>query len=161
MSPEEAKSATKCFVIGGEALTAQAISFWQENAPDTDLYNEYGPTEAVVGCCVHKVFAAASSVGPVPIGRPIANAQLYVLDRHLNPCAIGVPGEIHIGGAGLARGYIDRPQLTAERFIPDPFSHTPGARMYQTGDLARHLADGNLEYLGRLDQAVESTGLPR
>jgi len=158
LTPAEANVATNGFVIGGEALTSHAISFWQENAPHTALYNEYGPTEAVVGCCVYKVPAGAKFAGVVPIGRPIPNTQLYILDRRLNPTPIGIPGEIHIGGSGLARGYLDRPRLTAERFMPDPFSRHEGARIYKTGDLARHLPDGNIEYLGRVDRQLKIRG---
>ncbi|HXC72022.1 MAG TPA: amino acid adenylation domain-containing protein [Pyrinomonadaceae bacterium] len=158
LTPQEASVATNGFVIGGEALTPHAISFWQENAPHTTLYNEYGPTEAVVGCCVYKVPSGATFEGPVPIGQPIPNTQLYILDRYLNPTAIGIPGEIYIGGIGLARGYLSRPQLTAERFIPDPFGDEQGARIYKTGDLARRLADGNVEYLGRIDRQLKIRG---
>lgn len=158
LSPQEVNAATNGFVIGGEALTAHAITFWQENAPHSALYNEYGPTEAVVGCCAYKVPSGAKFAGPVPIGQPIPNTQLYILDDHLNPTPIGIPGEIHIGGIGLARGYRKRPRLTAERFIPDPFGQRPGARIYKTGDLARRLADGNIEYLGRSDRQLKIRG---
>ena len=156
LTATEAAAATNGFVIGGEALTSEAIAFWQENAPRTALYNEYGPTEAVVGCCVYKVSASAKFAGVVPIGRPIPNTQLYVLDRHLNPTPIGIPGELYIGGSGLARGYLDRPELTAERFIPNPFGREE--RIYKTGDLARHLPDGNIEYLGRVDRQLKIRG---
>jgi amino acid adenylation domain-containing protein len=158
LSPSEANAATNGFVIGGEALTGNTVSFWQENASHTALYNEYGPTEAVVGCCVYKIPAGVRFDGVVPIGRPIPNTRLYILDRHLNPTPIGVAGEIHIGGVGLARGYLDRSGLTAERFMPDPFSLKRGARVYKTGDLARHLSDGNVEYLGRLDRQLKIRG---
>jgi acyl carrier protein len=94
----------------------------------------------------------------VPIGRPIANTEIYILDRYLKPVPVGVPGELHIGGAGLARGYFNRPELTEEKFIEHPFSDDPRARLYKTGDLARYRADGNIEYLGRLDQQVKLRG---
>ena len=94
----------------------------------------------------------------VPIGRPIGNTQVYILDPHLNPVPIGVAGELHIGGDGLARGYLNRPELTAEKFIADPFSNEPKSRLYKTGDLARYLPDGNIEFLGRIDNQVKIRG---
>jgi acyl carrier protein len=94
----------------------------------------------------------------VPIGRPIANTQIYILDSHLQPVPAGVPGELHIGGAGLARGYLNRPEHTAEKFIPNPFSDEPGARLYKTGDLVRYLPEGNIEFLRRIDQQVKIRG---
>jgi amino acid adenylation domain-containing protein len=144
------------FVIGGEALRADTLAFWQQAAPRTRLINEYGPTETVVGCCVYE--AAAPASGPVPIGRPIANTQLYVLDARMEPVPAGVIGELYIGGAGVARGYLHRPELTAERFVRDPFSHEPDARLYRTGDLARWRADGQLDYVGRADAQVKLRG---
>jgi amino acid adenylation domain-containing protein len=149
---------TRSFIIGGEALRGESLTFWRTHAPDTRLINEYGPTETVVGCCIYEVLAGASVSGAVPIGRPIANTQLYILDSLLQPVPIGIPGELHIGGDGLARGYLNRPELTAEKFIPNPFSPEPGARLYKTGDLARHRSDGNLEFLGRLDHQVKLRG---
>ena len=96
--------------------------------------------------------------GAVPIGRPIANTEIYILDRYLKPVPVGVPGELYIGGAGLARGYLNRPELTEEKFIGHPFSADPAARLYKTGDLARYRSDGNIEYLGRLDHQVKLRG---
>ena len=158
LGPGEAWGRARVLVIGGEALTSDHVSFWRQHAPETRLINEYGPTETVIGCCVHEVPAGELVEGAIPIGRPIANTQLYVLDRHLQPVPIGIPGELFIGGHGVARGYLNRPDLTAERFIPDPFSASPGARLYKTGDFARYRSDGVLEYLGRRDDQVKIRG---
>ncbi|HEY9853556.1 MAG TPA: amino acid adenylation domain-containing protein [Leptolyngbyaceae cyanobacterium] len=158
LSGEEASGQTKAFIIGGEALLAKSVSFWRNFAPNTRLINEYGPTETVVGCCVYEVSSQTPEFGTVPIGRPIANTQLYILDRYFKPVPIGVIGELYIGGAGLARGYLNRPELTAEKFIPDPFSEKPGNRLYKTGDLARYLPDGNIEFLGRIDHQIKLRG---
>lgn len=140
---------------GGEAIDAAT---WQTlaRAPATACYNLYGPTE----CTVDATTAAVGSAPAQPtIGRPLANVRLYLLDPQLQPVPIGVPGELYIGGAGLARGYWDRPDLTAERFIRDPFSTAPDARLYKTGDQVRYLPDGNIEFLGRLDHQVKLRGL--
>src|SRR5438046_2943325 len=94
----------------------------------------------------------------IPIGRPIGNTQVYILDRHLNAVPIGVSGELHIGGDGLARGYLNRPELTSEKFIPNPFSNEPASRIYKTGDLARYLPNGSVECLGRIDDQVKLRG---
>ena len=158
LSPEEVMGRTRAFIIGGENLTAQNIAFWQEFAPNTILVNEYGPTETVVGCCIYQVPNSQHHSGSVPIGTPIANTQLYVLDQHLQPVPIGVPGELYIGGKGVARGYFNRPDLTAQKFIPHPFSNEPGERLYKTGDLVSHRSDGTLEFLGRIDNQVKLRG---
>ena len=152
---EELAGQTNVVVLGGEALLGNSLSLWRDQAPGTRLINEYGPTETVVGCCVYEATEDTPRQGPVAIGRPIANTQLYVLDRALQPVPIGVPGELYIGGDGVARGYLNQAQLTAERFMPNPFT---SGRLYKTGDLVRHLADGNLEYLGRLDSQVKIRG---
>jgi amino acid adenylation domain-containing protein len=154
----EARAMTRVFVIGGENLTAESLQFWREAAPETRLINEYGPTETVVGCCIYEVRREDPQNGSVPIGRPIANTELYVLDEMRQPVAVGTMGELYIGGVGVARGYLNRPELTQERFLPDPFSGRPGARMYKTGDLARYRNDGILEYLGRIDNQVKIRG---
>ena len=156
--PEEAAGRTRLFVIGGENLLAEGLVLWREFAPATRLINEYGPTETVVGCCVYEVQATDPKSGSVPIGRPIANTQLYVLDRSLNPVPLGAVGELYIGGAGVARGYLNRPELTEERFVADPFSGHDGARLYKTGDVARYRKDGTLEYMGRIDNQVKVRG---
>ena len=151
------KIKARMLVIGGEALMAESLEFWRRSAPHTRFINEYGPTETVVGCCVYEV-RAEELAGAVPIGRPIANTQMYLLDEHLNPVPVGVTGEIYIGGDGLARGYLNRLELTAEKFLPNPFSKSAGCRLYKTGDLGRYLADGNIEFLGRRDQQVKIRG---
>ncbi|MCC5632722.1 amino acid adenylation domain-containing protein [Nostoc sphaeroides CHAB 2801] len=158
LSPQEAKYKTNAFIIGGENLTAQHINFWQQFAPDTVLINEYGPTETVVGCCIYQVPQTHNYSGSIPIGYPIANTQLYVLDQYLQPVPKGVVGELYIGGAGLARGYLNQPELTAQKFIPHPFSDEPEARLYKTGDQVRFCVDGTLEFLGRLDDQVKLRG---
>lgn len=149
---------TRAFIIGGEALWAQTLTSWRQFAPATRLINEYGPTETVVGCCVYEVQPDDLFHGPVLIGTPIANTRLYVLDRWLQPVPVGVTGELYIGGAGVSRGYRQRPDLTADRFLPDPFSAEAGSRLYRSGDLARYRADGQLEYLGRADQQIKLRG---
>ena len=159
ISPEDAQGRTRAFIIGGEELRAEHIAFWQEHAPDTELINEYGPTETVVGCCVYRLLRDEVENGKIPIGRPISNTQLYILDSsYRQPLPIGVTGELYIGGDGIARGYLNRPELTAEKFIPHLFSVKPGARLYRTGDLARYLPDGNIEFLGRADNQVKIRG---
>ncbi|VAW36161.1 Polyketide synthase modules and related proteins [hydrothermal vent metagenome] len=155
---EKAAVATRSFVIGGEQLTAEQLAFWQTHAPNTRLFNEYGPTETVVGCCVYEVLPQDELNGAVPIGQPIANTQLYVLDEKMARLPAGEVGELYIGGQGVARGYLKRPSLTAEKFVPDPFGKIPGARLYRTGDLVRMCADGNLEFLGRMDHQVKIRG---
>ncbi|MBC1213136.1 amino acid adenylation domain-containing protein [Trichormus variabilis ARAD] len=149
---------TRALIIGGEALLGKSLNFWRDNAPKTRIINEYGPTETVVGCCVYEVDEQTSLSGAILIGRPIANTQLYLLDDKQKLVPIGVPGELYIGGAGVARGYLNRPELTQQRFIPNPFSDEPNSRLYKTGDLARYLPDGNIEYLGRIDHQVKIRG---
>jgi amino acid adenylation domain-containing protein len=161
LSPREAAGRTNAFIIGGEALLGENLSFWQTHAPETVLVNEYGPTETVVGCCVYFVPKGKRFDGPVPIGRPIANTQLYVLDPHLQPVPVGAKGELYIGGDGVARGYLNLPELTAKSFILNPFAGedtSASAKLYKTGDLVRHRPDGNLEFLGRVDHQVKIRG---
>lgn len=154
----QAAHLARVFVVGGEQLHAESIAYWRTHAPATVIVNEYGPTETVVGCCVHFVTAESPQRGPIPIGRAIDRTQLHILDPDGAPVAAGQTGELYIGGQGVGRGYLQRPELTAERFLPDPFSAAPGARLYRTGDLARHLDDGQIEFLGRVDQQVKVRG---
>jgi amino acid adenylation domain-containing protein len=142
-------------LLGGEALPPALAAQITAVLPD-GLINVYGPTETTVWSTTHAV--PADAAGPIPIGRPIVNTRAYVLDGALRPQPVGILGELHLAGDGVARGYLGRPGLTAERFIPDPFSPQPGGRMYRTGDRARWRADGTLEYLGRLDLQVKVRG---
>ncbi|MBR7835038.1 amino acid adenylation domain-containing protein [Actinospica durhamensis] len=145
-------------VLGGEPLQAAAVRQWRERHPDAVVYNAYGPTEATVNATQYRIEPGHElAPGPVPIGRPMPNTRIHVLDRWLRPVPAGVAGEIYIAGSGLARGYLGRPGATAERFVPDPFS-ADGTRMYRTGDLARRRTDGQLVFLGRTDEQVKIRG---
>ncbi|WP_051110282.1 non-ribosomal peptide synthetase [Saccharomonospora halophila] len=148
-------SSVSTVVIGGEELRQDTVEAWRALAPSARFVNEYGPTETVVGCSVHEV--GPGTTGSVPIGTPIADTRLYVFDAFMRPVPAGVSGEIYIGGAGVARGYRDRPGLTAERFVPDPYG-PPGARLYRSGDLGFVRADGELAFQGRLDEQVKIHG---
>jgi amino acid adenylation domain-containing protein len=154
ISPGAAAGQVRTFVVGGEALRGESLDFWRQHAPSTRIVNEYGPTETVVGCCIYAFPAGEAPDGPIPIGKQIANTQLYVLDEQGEPVPVGVPGELYIGGAGVARGYLNQPALTASRFVP----HSGAERVYRTGDGAQWQADGNLEFLGRLDEQVKIRG---
>jgi acyl-coenzyme A synthetase/AMP-(fatty) acid ligase/acyl carrier protein len=140
-------------LCGGETLPRELARELITKA--LSVWNMYGPTETTVWSTV---FQITSADRPIPIGRPIANTEIYVLDKHLQPLPVGVAGELFIGGDGLARGYLNRPQLTAEKFISNPFSQNPGARLYRTGDLARYLPGGDIELLGRNDWQVKIRG---
>jgi amino acid adenylation domain-containing protein len=155
---DEAPGRVNTFVIGGEALPAGTAALWQRLAPESRLINEYGPTETVVGCSTYEIAPDETFAGSVPIGRPIANMRMYVVDEWGHPVPVGVPGELLMGGHGVTRGYLNRPGLTAEKFVPDPFGAEPGGRLYRTGDLARWLSTGQMEFLGRQDHQVKVRG---
>jgi amino acid adenylation domain-containing protein len=151
----------KHLILGGETFSFELSSRIAKTSSICKVINHYGPTETTIGSLTfdldtHGVCTRISST--VPIGRPIANTEIYILDQHLNPVPIGVPGELYIGGAGLARGYIHQPKQTAERFLPHPFSHDPQARLFKTGDVVRYLPDGSVEFLGRVDHQVKIRG---
>ena len=148
----------RALVIGGSQLMAESLRRWRSEAPGTALYNEYGPTESVVGCCVYRVPEDHPDSGPVPIGRPIANTRLYITDARLRPLPLGATGELCIGGEGVAAGYLNRTDQSAAKFIPDPFSGAEGAHLYRSGDRARYLPDGTIEYIGRADDQVKVRG---
>jgi len=146
----------QCLVLGGEAVSWQLVEQLRQYRP-CRVVNHYGPTETTVGVLAYPVQQRGQSLaGTVPLGRPLANTQVYVLDQHQQPVPVGVPGELYIGGAGLARGYLNQPQLTSE-FILSPLPEVSG-RLYKTGDRVRYLPDGNLEFLGRLDHQVKIRG---
>ena len=155
-SPERMRSLRVIF-LGGEACPLDLPDLVRAHLPQVELHNEYGPTEATVWCTVH-VCEVDATGGSVPIGLPIANTEAYILDDKLRPVPVGVAGELYIGGVGVTRGYHERPALTAERFIPDPFGPRLGARLYRTGDLARWRGDGAIDFLGRIDHQVKVRG---
>ncbi|MET8974169.1 amino acid adenylation domain-containing protein [Streptomyces sp. NPDC004539] len=147
------------FMLGGEALVGEALRTWRREHPGVRLINHYGPTELTVGCTDHRIEPNDElPSGPVPVGRPMWNTRAYVLDRRLSPVPAGVEGELYVGGAQVARGYHNRPGLTGERFVADPYG-PPGSRMYRTGDLAVQRADGTLELRGRSDGQLKIRGL--
>jgi amino acid adenylation domain-containing protein len=149
----------KYVVVGGEKFTWELVQQIRDNG-DCKIMNHFGPTETM-GCCTFVLDGhdfKGCLPATVPLGRPMANQQLYIVDRHLRPVPLGVPGELCMSGAGLTDGYFHQPQQTAEKFVPNPFSQEPGARLYRTGDLARFLPDGNIEFLGRIDHQVKVRG---
>ncbi|MFP5261579.1 MAG: amino acid adenylation domain-containing protein [Blastocatellia bacterium] len=148
--------------VGGESPSLERLQTWSRLVGDNvEFRNVYGPTEATITVTV---YGAGNDVKPlsgkavIPIGRPLANLRIHILDLFLRPVPIGIPGELHISGVGLSRGYLNEPGLTAEKFIPDPYGKEPGSRLYKTGDLARYLSDGNMEFLGRIDHQVKIRG---
>jgi surfactin family lipopeptide synthetase A len=151
-------SSLRTVVLAGEACPRPLIDAHFKALPKVQLFNEYGPTEATVWSTVYRC-QAGDAHELVPIGRAIANTLLYALDRNLQPVPSGVPGELCIGGDGAARGYLNRAELTRQKFIADPFATNPDSRMYRTGDLVRYLPDGNLQYLGRTDEQIKIRGM--
>ncbi|MGA2649068.1 MAG: amino acid adenylation domain-containing protein [Terracidiphilus sp.] len=156
--PDVSKSPARALMIGGEPIVAADVLFWQKRFPELRLINHFGPTETTVGCCTFDISEPLTELSLIPIGRPIANTRIYILDGNGQPVPVGEPGELYIGGAGVARGYLNQPEQTAEKFMQDPFVDVPGARMYRTGDLGRWLADGNIKFLGRNDFQVKIRG---
>ena len=152
----------RLFIVGGDTMLPEVLKLWQRTPVSSiRLLNAYGPTETTITATAFEIAPRPdenATYQRVPIGRPLANTQIYILDSFLHPVPIGVQGELYIGGTGVARGYLNRPELTAEKFIPDPFSAVLGARMYKTGDLARYRPDGNIEFLGRADHQVKIRG---
>ncbi|MEH1928141.1 non-ribosomal peptide synthetase [Nostoc sp.] len=151
--PTESLPALQTIICAGESCTDDIVKRWWSSS--RRFFNAYGPTEATVWSTVAEISSLSEKP---PIGRPIANTQIYILDKYLQPLPIGITGELYICGEGLAQGYINRPELTTENFIPNPFNHQKGARLYKTGDLARYRPDGNIEFLGRIDNQVKIRG---
>ena len=147
-------------VLGGEASRSKWVEELRKLAPDCAIFNHYGPTETTVGALIYGAVEGSipEHYSTLPLGRPIPNTRAFLLNHEMQPLPLGVAGELYIGGAGVARGYLNRPELTADRFTADAFSPQPGARAYKTGDVARYLPDGNLEYLGRSDDQVKFHG---
>jgi amino acid adenylation domain-containing protein len=145
-------------LAGGDVLSVLHVEKVLSVLKNCQLINGYGPTENTTFTCCYPISKTKRLINSVPLGRPVANTQVYILDNHLQPVPIGVPGEIYIGGDGLALGYLNRPELTNEKFIPNPFNLSQSPRLYRTGDLARYLPDGNIEFLGRIDNQVKIRG---
>ena len=145
-------------LFGGEAVDPKSVKVVLRNGAPQRLLHVYGPTESTTFACWYLVQDIPEGATNVPIGRPISNTQIYILDSKLQPVPVGNPGELYIGGDGLARGYLNRPELTEEKFIPNPFEELGGSSLYKTGDLARFLPDGNIEFIGRVDNQVKIRG---
>jgi amino acid adenylation domain-containing protein len=155
--PDGSVHSVNTLVVAGDVLRPELVSAWRHIAPGARVINECGPTETVVGCCVYEVPEDLAGQKSVPVGHAVANTQLYVLDEYLNPLPPGVCGELYVAGHGVSRGYLSRPGLTAERFLPNPFGQA-GERMYRTGDVMKWRADGELEFVGRTDCQVKIRG---
>ncbi|MEH2037882.1 non-ribosomal peptide synthetase family protein [Nostoc sp.] len=154
--PEQLNS-LRAVIVAGEFCPPELVEHHSQLQSKTSLFNEYGPTEATVWSSVYHCHSLETGT-QISIGHPIANTKIYILDSHLHPVPVGVSGEIYISGEGLARGYLNHPEITSEKFIPHPFSQQPGMRLYKTGDLARYISNGNIEFLGRIDNQVKIRG---
>ncbi|HEV7333471.1 MAG TPA: amino acid adenylation domain-containing protein [Flavisolibacter sp.] len=148
----------KKIIFGGEALSLEIVKQIQSSDTPCQVINHYGPSETTIGKLLHIVRPYTDYSGQIPLGKPFSNTQVYVLNQHQDLCPIGVAGELYIGGEGVSRGYLNREDLTAERFVPDPFHPEKNRTLYKTGDLARWLPDGNIEFLGRIDDQVKIRG---
>ncbi len=157
-SIEVLKKLQATVIIGGEALYESDLNFWRKHSPQMRFINEYGATETTVACTIYELSEDIPRTISIPVGKAIANSQMLVLDEYLQPQPIGVIGEIYLGGVQLARGYLKLPQLTEERFIKNPFPEIDSDKIYKTGDLGRILADGNVEFMGRIDNQVKIKG---
>ena len=161
LNPRLIPADLKLLISCGDVLAVETVRLWQAMLKDrVTLLNVYGPTEVTAKATFHHVDPNmdTASLARIPIGRPLANKKIYILDRYSHPTLVGVPGELHIGGTGPGRGYHGRPALTAEKFVPDPFSDEPGSRLYRSGDLAYYRDDGTIEFLGRIDHQVKVRG---
>lgn len=152
----------RVFIVGGDTMLPEFLDLWHRTPMSSiRLINAYGPTETTITATAFDItprFREPSALQRIPIGRPLANRETYILNKFGDPVPVGVPGELYIGGDCLARGYLKRPDLTAENFVPNPFSNEPGTRLYKTGDRVRYLSDGNIEFLGRIDDQVKIRG---
>ncbi|NHZ72434.1 MAG: amino acid adenylation domain-containing protein, partial [Aquificales bacterium] len=158
LQDEAHTSSLQHLLVGVEPLAEQTLAAIQGSIPGLILINAYGPTEATICATSYRVLAESTRTGNAPIGRPLHNSQVYLLGDRMKPVPVGVTGELFIGGIGLAHGYLNRPELTAERFVSDPFSTEPEARLYRTGDLAKYLPDGNIQFIGRTDFQLKVRG---
>ncbi|MEP6490690.1 amino acid adenylation domain-containing protein [Microcoleus vaginatus GB2-A3] len=156
-SPEE--SHLKRLLVGVEPIYEQLLASISKKNTRLQIINGYGPTEATICATLYSVDRETNNQRNTPIGKPVQNTEIYLLNEEMQPVSTGETGEIYIGGIGLGRGYLNRPNLTAEKFIPNPFSNEPGSRLYKTGDLARYLSDGNIEFVGRIDHQVKIRGV--
>jgi amino acid adenylation domain-containing protein/non-ribosomal peptide synthase protein (TIGR01720 family) len=145
-------------ILGGEASSWELVDKVHKLAPDCQIFNHYGPTETTVGVLIHQIDPIRANSRLPLLGNPLPNTQIYILDKHQQPVPIGVAGEIYIGGSNVARGYINQPELTADKFIPNPLKNPVGAKLYKTGDKARYIPDGSIEFLGRIDNQIKLHG---